>query len=73
MITAPPVAITSTTFIDTSIDTIDIRLIPIAVLNAILTPNSFVRTIVSSNILVISPLIIAKVIIPNKGNSILFI
>ena len=69
-IIAPPVAMISTKFIETSMEIIDIRLMPMAVFNALLNPSSFVRTIVSNNILVINPLIIAKAIIPNNGNSI---
>jgi hypothetical protein len=54
----------------TSIDIIDIKDIPVAVLNASLKFICRERIIVSRIIEVIKPLIIAKVIIPNIGNAI---
>ena len=67
---APPVKNTSTEFIATSIDIIDINDIPIAVFNALTKLSSRIRITVSSNIDVINPFIIAKVIIKSTGQPI---
>ena len=60
---APPVSSTSTTFIATSIDIIEISDMPMAVLNAVRSAIWRDKMIVSSIIEVISPLAIAKTII----------
>ena len=69
---APPVKITSVRFMAISILTIDIKLIPNAVLNA-LEKSRFClnKIIVSKIILVIKPFIIARVIMPRTGKGIL--
>tara|TARA_B100000214_G_scaffold129229_1_gene91853 strand:+ start:451 stop:708 length:258 start_codon:yes stop_codon:yes gene_type:complete len=69
----PPAKTTSTVFIATSIDIIDIKDIPVAVLNASLKFICRERMIVSRIIEVIKPLIIARVIMPNIGKAISFI
>jgi hypothetical protein len=69
----PPAKTTSTVFIATSIDIIDIKDIPVAVLNAALKFICRERIIVSRIIDVIKPLIIARVIMPNMGKGISFI
>ena len=51
---------------------IDIKLIPIAVLNALEKSKlCLIKIIVSKMILVIKPLMMAKIIIPKTGNGIL--
>ena len=67
---APPVKNTSTEFIATSIEIIDIRDMPIAVFNALIKLRSRISINVSSNIDVISPFIIAKIIIESTGHPI---
>ena len=69
----PPAKTTSTVFMATSIDIIDIKDIPVAVLNAALKFICRERIIVSRIIEVIKPLIIARVIMPNIGKAISFI
>jgi len=66
----PPAKTTSTIFMATSIDIMDIKDIPVAVLNASLIFICLERIMVSKMIDVISPLIIAKVIIPSIGKGI---
>ena len=66
----PPAKTTSTIFMETSIDIMDIKDIPVAVLNASLIFICLERIMVSKMIDVISPLIIAKVIIPSIGKGI---
>tara|TARA_Y100001970_G_scaffold62139_1_gene79409 strand:+ start:1147 stop:1461 length:315 start_codon:yes stop_codon:yes gene_type:complete len=66
----PPAKTTSTVFIATSIDIIDIKDMPVAVLKASLRFICLERIIVSSIIEVINPLMTAKVMIPNMGNAI---
>jgi len=70
VIIAPPVRRKSVMFIATSIDIIDRRDIPIAVLKAEDKVICLLRTIVSSKIEVTSPLKIARHIIANTGHSI---
>ena len=69
---APPVNKKSVTFIATSIEIIEIKLIPMAVLkakfNAIWRDNIKVSKIIE----VINPFIIARIIIANTGQAILF-
>ena len=60
---APPITIQSREFIEISIMSIEIKLIPIAVLNASINCICLVSINVSKRILVISPLIIARDII----------
>ena len=67
---APPVISTSTIFIAASIDTIDIRDMPMAVLKASFNFIWRDRMNVSSAIEVIKPLIMAKVIIASVGHGI---
>ena len=67
---APPVKNTSTEFIATSIDIIDINDIPIAVFNALTKLSCRIRITVSSNIDVINPFIMAKIIIESTGQPI---
>ena len=66
---APPVNMTSRRFIAISIDTIEIRDIPSAVLSAICRDICRLRIIVSSNIEVKSPMTIARAIIADVGHS----
>ena len=66
----PPAKMTSTVFIATSIDIMDIKDIPVAVLNASLIFICLERIMVSKMIDVMRPLIIAKVIIPSIGKGI---
>ena len=68
----PPAKTTSTVFIATSIDIIDIKDIPVAVLNASFKFICWDRTIVSRIIEVIRPLIIARIIMPSIGKGISF-
>ncbi len=67
---APPVKNTSTEFIATSIDIIDINDIPIAVFSALTKVKSRMRIKVSSSIDVINPFIMAKIIIESTGQPI---
>ena len=67
---APPVRITSVTFIAASIEIIEMRDMPIAVLRASLSAICLKRIIVSSIIDVISPLNMARLIIAQAGQSI---
>ena len=64
---APPVRITSVTFIAASIEIIEMRDMPIAVLNASLSAICLERIIVSRIIDVINPLKIARLIIAQMG------
>tara|TARA_Y100000389_G_C17320934_1_gene442996 strand:+ start:332 stop:574 length:243 start_codon:yes stop_codon:yes gene_type:complete len=57
---APPITIQSREFIEISIMSIEIKLMPIAVLNASINCICLVSIAVSKRILVISPLIIAR-------------
>lgn len=68
----PPAKTTSTVFIATSIEIIEIKDIPVAVLNASFRFICRDRTIVSRIIEVIRPLMIARVIMPNIGKGISF-
>ena len=65
--TAPPVSATSVIFIAASIPIIEIKDMPMAVLNANLKAICRIRIIVSSKIDVIKPLKIASAIIPQTG------
>jgi hypothetical protein len=67
---APPVNIKSVKFIAASIDTIDTKDIPIAVLKANLNNICFDKIIVSRIMDVIIPFIIASVIIKDIGHAI---
>ena len=67
---APPVKATSTEFIITSMETIDMNDIPIAVLNAVLRSICRTRIKVSKAIEVSSPLMIAKIMIASVGHGI---
>ena len=67
---APPVRRTSTEFMATSIDTMEISDIPQAVLNAGKNAICLAIIAVSSAIEVIMPLMIAKVIIARVGHAI---
>jgi hypothetical protein len=69
----PPANTTSTVFMAISIDIIEIRDIPVAVLNASFSFICLERIMVSRMMEVIRPLIIAKVIIPSIGKGISFI
>ena len=64
---APPVSITSVTFIAASIEIIEMRDMPIAVWKANLSAICLERIIVSSKIDVISPLKIARLITAQTG------
>ena len=67
---ASPKIIQSTAFMDNSIDIIEIKLIPIAVLKALLRSICLDKTIVSRIMLLIIPLIIARSIIDKVGQGI---
>ena len=67
---APPVNKTSVTFIATSIEIMDIKLIPIAVLNAKFNAIWRDKMNVSKIIEVINPFIIARIIIASTGQAI---
>ena len=67
---APPVNITSVTFIATSIPIMEINDMPMAVLNASLRVICLDRMMVSRMIDVIRPLKIAKLMIAQTGQSI---
>ena len=67
---APPVSITSVTFMATSIPIIEIKDIPIAVLKASLRGICLDRIMVSRMIDVIRPLRIAKLMIAHTGQAI---
>jgi hypothetical protein len=71
---APPVRMISVTFIAISMETIEIKLIPKAVLIALRKEKLCLKRIIVSRImLVINPLIIAKIIIFKVGQAISFI
>ena len=63
VIVAPPVSKISVIFIDISIPSIDIKLMPNAVLRAVLISICLISIIVSNITDVINPLMIAKIII----------
>ena len=67
---APPVSITSVTFIAVSIPIMEINDMPMAVLNASLRVICLERMMVSRRIDVIRPLKIAKLMIAQTGQSI---
>ena len=67
---APPVRMTSVRFMAASIEIIEMRDMPIAVLNACLSAICLERIIVSRTIDVINPLKIARLIIAQTGQSI---
>ena len=67
---APPVNMTSVTFIATSIEIIEISDIPIAVLKASLSAICRIKIIVSRIIEVINPFMMAKAIIATTGQGI---
>jgi hypothetical protein len=68
---APPVNKTSVTFIVTSMEIIEIKLIPMAVLKAKFNAIWRDKIKVSKIIDVIMPLIIARIIMPITGQAIL--
>jgi hypothetical protein len=70
LITAPPVKSTSVMFMANSIETIEIKDIPIAVLKACRSSICLLKMKVSSIIDVIIPFIIARAMISHTGQSI---